>query len=50
LASKRSTIQRTGAGAFGASWLRGSGSSLMIATSVSAPVFLWKARLPVAIS
>jgi hypothetical protein len=50
LARQRSTIQRTGVGAFGAACERGSGSSRMIATSVSAPVFLWKARLPAAIS
>ena len=43
-------IQRTGAGAFGLTCAIGTGSSRMIATSVSAPVVRWKARLPVAIS
>jgi hypothetical protein len=50
LARHRSTIQRTGAGAFGAACDKGSGSSRMIAVSVSAPVLRWNAFLPVAIS
>ena len=49
-ARQRSTIQRTGAGTRGFAWPTGTGSSRMIAVSVSAPVFRWNARCPVASS
>ena len=49
-ARQRSTIQRTGAGMRAFNCETGSGSSRMIAVSVSAVVPRSNARLPVAIS
>ena len=50
LARHRSTIHRTGAGTFGALFSSGSGSSRMMAVSVSGAEAAWNGLVPVSIS